>query len=96
MVTEGADAAEGFYRLIRYEHRSLASNPHPSAFDQLIDRNLASALVDRLLHHVHVVVTDGDSNRLAAATGGKGIQPLNDKPDMGNPHDRSRGEPNGH
>ena len=74
------DAAEGFYRLVDicYEHRSLAvsSNLHPSAFDQLIDRNLASALVDRLLHHAHIVVTDGDSIRLADATGGKGVQPL--------------------
>jgi DNA replication protein DnaC len=75
-----ADAAEGFYRLVDicYEHRSLAvsSNLHSSAFDQLIDRNLASALVDRLLHHAHIVVTVGDSIRLADATGGKGVQPL--------------------
>lgn len=77
-----ADAAEGFYRLVDicYEQRSLAvsSNLHPSAFDQLIDRNLASALVDRLLHHAHVVVTDGDSIRLADATAGKGVGTLTD------------------
>ncbi|MFQ5523679.1 MAG: IS21-like element helper ATPase IstB [Acidimicrobiia bacterium] len=77
-----ADAAEGFYRLVDvcYEHRSLAvsTNLHPSAFDQLIDRNLASALVDRLLHHAHVIITEGDSIRLADATAGKGVQPLTD------------------
>jgi len=72
------DAAEGFYRLVDvcYEHRSVAvsTNLHPSAFDQLIDRNLASALVDRLMHHAHVVLTAGDSIRLTQATGVMGIQ----------------------
>ena len=47
-----------------------------TAILMLIDRNLASALVDRLMHHAHVVVTEGDSIRLADATGGKGVQPL--------------------
>lgn len=76
-----ADAAEGLYRLVDvcYEQRSVAvsSNLHPSAFDQLIDKALASALVDRLMHHAHVVITEGDSIRLADATGGKGVKPLN-------------------
>ncbi|MBM3696076.1 MAG: ATP-binding protein [Actinobacteria bacterium] len=74
------DAAEGFYRLIDvcYEQRSVtvSSNLHPSAFDQLIDKNLASALVDRLMHHAHVIVTEGDSIRLTDATSRKGVQPL--------------------
>lgn len=74
------DAAEGFYRLVdaAYERRSLAisSNLHPSGFDQLMPKTLATATVDRLLHHAHVVVTDGDSYRLAEATAGNGVKPL--------------------
>ncbi len=75
------DAAEGFYRLVdaAYERRSLAisSNLHPSGFDELMPATLASATVDRLLHHAHVVVTSGESHRLAEATNGKGVKPLN-------------------
>lgn len=75
-----ADAAEGLYRLVdaAYERRSLAlsSNLHPSGFDQLMDKTIASALVDRLLHHAHVIVTDGESVRLADALAGKGVMPL--------------------
>jgi len=75
-----ADAAEGLYRLVdaAYERRSLAisSNLHPSGFDQLMDRTIATALVDRLMHHAHVLVTDGDSVRLADALAGKGVTPL--------------------
>jgi DNA replication protein DnaC len=74
------DAAEGLYRLVDacYEQRSVvvSSNLHPSGFDQLIDHSLASALVDRLMHHAHVLVTDGESIRLADATQGKGVTPL--------------------
>ncbi len=80
MLPVSADAAEGLYRLVdaAYEKRSVAvsSNLHPSAFDQLMDKNLATALVDRLLHHAHVVLTDGESVRLADATSGKGVVPL--------------------
>lgn len=75
-----ADAAEGLYRLCdaAYERRSLAlsSNLHPSGFDQLMDKTIASALVDRLLHHAHVVVTEGESLRLEDALAGKGVVPL--------------------
>ncbi len=74
------DAAEGLYRLVdaAYEKRSLAlsSNLHPSGFDELMDKTIASALVDRLLHHAHVVITDGESVRLADAMAGKGVVPL--------------------
>ncbi len=31
---------------------------------------------DRLLHHAHVVLTEGASYRLAEATAGKGVVPL--------------------
>lgn len=76
----GPDAAEGLYRLIdlAYERRSLAisSNLHPSGFDQLMDPTIATALVDRLMHHAHLVLTEGESVRLADATSGKGVMPL--------------------
>lgn len=74
------DAAEGFYRLVdaAYERRSLAvsSNLHPSGFDEVMPKTLATATVDRLLHHAHIVVTQGDSFRLTEATTGKGVTPL--------------------
>ncbi len=74
------DAAEGFYRLVdaAYERRSLAvsSNLHPSGFDEIMPKTLATATVDRLLHHAHVVVTQGDSFRLTQATSGQGVKPF--------------------
>jgi DNA replication protein DnaC len=80
MLPISPDAAEGLYRLIdaAYERKSLAvsSNLHPAGFDQLMDPTIATALVDRLLHHAHVVLTQGDSIRLADATSGKGVTPL--------------------
>ena len=36
---------------------------------------LAAAGVDRLLHHAHVVLTDGDSYRHAEAIASKGVPP---------------------
>ncbi|WP_281172497.1 IS21-like element helper ATPase IstB [Pseudonocardia spinosispora] len=75
------DAAEGFYRLVdaAYERRTLAvsSNLHPSGFDKIMPKTLATATVDRLLHHAHIVVTEGDSYRLTQATNGEGVRPLN-------------------
>ena len=74
------DAAEGLYRLVdaAYEKRSVAvsSNLHPSAFDELMPKTLATATVDRLLHHAHVCQTTGDSVRLSQALAGKGVHPL--------------------
>jgi len=76
-----ADAAEALFRVVdaAYEKRSLAlsSNIHPSGFDELMPKTLATATVERLLHHAHVLITDGqDSYRLAQATAGKGVRPL--------------------
>ena len=80
MLPVGDDAAEGFYRLVDacYEKRSLAvsSNLHPAGFDEIMPKTLATATVDRLLHHAHTCVTDGQSYRLAQATAGKGVRPL--------------------
>ena len=62
-----ADAAEGLCRLVDagYEKRSIAisSNLPPTAFDELMPRTLATATVDRLLHHAHIYQTTGDSVR---------------------------------
>lgn len=74
------EAAEGLYRIVDavYEKRSIAvsSNLHPSGFDQIMPKALATPTVDRLLHHAHVVVTEGESFRLSEAMAGKGVMPL--------------------
>jgi DNA replication protein DnaC len=75
------DAAEALFRVVdaAYEKRSIAisSNVHPSGFDELMPKTLATATVERLLHHAHVIITDGqDSYRLAQATAGQGVRPL--------------------
>jgi DNA replication protein DnaC len=81
MLPAGQDAAEAFYRIIdaAYERRSIAvtSNIHPSGFDSIMPKTLATATVDRLLHHAHLITTTGDSHRLAEALAGKGVIPLN-------------------
>jgi DNA replication protein DnaC len=81
LLPVSTDAAEALFRVIdaAYEKRSIAisSNIHPSGFDELMPKSLATATVDRLLHHAHVLITDGsDSYRLAQATAGKGVKPL--------------------
>jgi DNA replication protein DnaC len=80
----GAEAGEAFYRLIdaAYERRSVAvsSNIHPSGFDTIMPKALATPAVDRLLHHAHLVATEGSSLRLAEATAGKGVVPLDPAP----------------
>ena len=76
----GQEAAEAFYRVVdaAYERRSVAvtSNLHPSGFDTIMPKGLATATVDRLMHHAHLVVTDGGSLRLAEALAGRGVVPL--------------------
>ena len=74
------DSAEGLYRLVdaAYERRSVAvsSNLHPAGFDELMPKTLATATVDRLMHHAHLCVTSGESVRLAQATSGQGVLSL--------------------
>lgn len=81
MLPAGQAAGEAFYRVVdaAYERRSVAvtSNLHPSGFDTIMPKTLATAAVDRLLHHAHVVVTEGTSLRLTDATNGTGVMPLN-------------------
>ena len=76
LLAVSPDAAEGLYRLVdaAYERRSLAvsSNLHPSGFDEIMPKTLATATVDRLMHHAHLCITQGDSVRLAQATAGTG------------------------
>ena len=55
---------------------AVTSNIHPSGFDTIMPKTLATATVDRLLHHAHLVLTKGDSHRLAEALAGKGVIPL--------------------
>ena len=80
LLAVGADAAEGLYRLVdaAYQKRSIAisSNLHPAGFDELMPKTLATATVDRLLHHAHVCQTSGDSVRLTHALAGKGVNAL--------------------
>jgi DNA replication protein DnaC len=84
LLAVGADAAEGLYRLVdaAYERRSVAisSNLHPSGFDELMPKTLATATVDRLMHHAHLCATAGESVRLAQATSGQGVTALVDEP----------------
>lgn len=80
LLPVSAQAAEGFYRIVEaaYEKRSVVvtSNLHPSGFDKIMPKTVATAAVDRLLHHAHVVLTEGGSLRLAEATSGRGVAPL--------------------
>jgi hypothetical protein len=65
-------AAQLLFRLVAaaYERRSLAISSH-WPFDQwgrfLPEHTTAVSLLDRLLHHAHVVVTDGESYRMRQA-----------------------------
>jgi hypothetical protein len=68
----GQDAAEAFYSITdtAYEERrsvAVTSNIHPSGFDTIMPKTIPTATVDRLMHHAHLVLTKGDSHRLAQA-----------------------------
>jgi DNA replication protein DnaC len=49
---------------------------HPARFDTIFPKGLATAAVDRLLHHAHVIATEGQSLRLKEAIEGHGVRPL--------------------
>ncbi len=73
--------SEALYRVINacYEVTSVivTSNFPLGAFDEIIEpKSLASALVDRLAHHAHLIETKGDSIRLTQALSGMGVRPL--------------------
>ena len=69
LLPVSADAAEALFRVIdaAYEKRSIAisSNIHPSGFDELMPKSIATATVDRLLHHAHVIITNGTQAHIA-------------------------------
>ena len=50
--------------------------PVAIGFDELMPKTLATATVDRLLHHAHVCQTSGESVRLSQAIAGQGVTPL--------------------
>ena len=50
--------------------------PVPIGFDAIMPKTLATAAVDRLLHHAHVIITEGNSLRLSDAVAGRGVMPL--------------------
>ena len=60
-------------------------------------KTLATATVDRLLHHAHVCQTTGDSVRLTQALAGAGVIPLggahDERPHRGPPRDPSTNAP---
>lgn len=75
------DTSEALYRVIEtaYELTSVivTSNFALSSFDQILtSASLATALVDRLAHHAHIIETSGESIRLAQALAGKGVMLL--------------------
>ena len=78
MLPVDDDAAEAFYRIIdaAYESRSIAvtSNIHPTGFDTIMPKTIATAAVDRLLHHA--TCHQRRLHRLAQAIAGKGVIPL--------------------
>lgn len=80
LLPVGTDAAEGLYRIVEaaYERKSVAvsSNQHPSEFDELMPKTLATATVGRLLHHAYLCQTSGDSVRLTQALQGQGVKAL--------------------
>jgi DNA replication protein DnaC len=80
LLPAGADEAEALYRLVdaAYEKRSLilTSNLDPARFDTIFPNGLATAAVDRLLQHAHVIVTEGQSHRLTEAVEGRGVSAL--------------------
>lgn len=80
MLPSGQAAVEVFYRLVdaTYERRSLAVTIsfHPTGFDAIMPKTLATAAVDRLLHHAHVIITEDTSMRLSEATSGRVVVPL--------------------
>jgi hypothetical protein len=85
------------YRIVdaAYEKRSIAlsSNLHPAGFDELMPKTLATATVDRLLHHAHICQTSGDSMRLPRPSTAKERCPYTD-PSMARP--ATRGQSPGH
>jgi len=95
LLPVGADAAEGLYRIVEaaYERRSVAisSNLHPSGFDELMPKTLATATVDRLLHHAHLC----QNQRRLRAAGPSPARERSQTPDLTPANNRWRMHPHG-
>ena len=50
--------------------------PAQVGFDSIMPKTIATAGIDRLMHHAHLVEIKGDSHRLAEALAGRGVVPL--------------------
>lgn len=77
----GENDSEALYRVVEtcYETTSLivTSNFGLASFDEILNpRSIATALVDRLADHAHLIETTGESIRLSQALSGKGVMPL--------------------
>jgi hypothetical protein len=75
MLLSGPAAADAFpcpRRRLRMPRPGGDQHLHPSGHDTITPKRLATAGVDQLLHHAHVIVTEEASLRLTEATAGKG------------------------
>jgi len=55
---------------------AVHGRPVSHRFDTIFPKGLATAAVDRLLHHAHVILTEGTSHRLTETVEGRGVRPL--------------------
>lgn len=73
-------AALGLFKIIEacYETTSIAfsTNIMPTKLDTLMQTTMATAMVDRLLHHAHVCQTSGDSIRMIQAKQKQGVHTM--------------------
>ena len=87
MVAVGEDARQG-YRLVDacYENRSLAvsSSLHPAGFDEIIPKTLATATIDRHLHHATSASPTARPTDSPKPPPGKGVMPYPPEP-LGDP-----------
>ena|SRR5213080_2176192 len=60
----------------RYTAPSARTGVYGVGTRQVRPKTLATATVDRLLHHAHLITTQGDSHRLQQALAGKGVKAL--------------------
>ena len=80
MLPAGQDAAEAFYRITDAAYEPTlrrGDQQHPPRMDSIRScRRPSPPSTTGVLHHAHLVLTKGDSHRLAEALIGKGVIPL--------------------
>lgn len=54
----------------------VTSNLHPSGFDSIMPKTIATAAVDRLPHHARIVLTEAPATASSRAATGRGVRPL--------------------